>query len=282
MTRLFFSSCVWVNLFFCFSTALAADTRPPTTLPALQIVGGPYLQAPSPTAMTLVWTTNNKCVSKVEYGLSADELSNVAVCARHGLIDVNTTLHSIPLDGLRPGTTYYYRASSTEIIKYGPYKTKFGQSVKSEGRFTTLDPKKGSFSFCVLNDRHDHVPHLRRALGSVRWDGVDLVFGLGDVMNDPMSEQQIFQNFINPCVEFFAGRIPLVFVRGNHETRGAMARRLMDYFPTESGRYYYSLDHGGVRFLLLDGGEDKADGSEEYSGLVAFEDYLKRETQWLE
>jgi len=110
---------------------------------------------------------------------------------------------------------------------------------------------------------------------------VDLVFGLGDMMNDPMTEEQVFRNFINPCVEIFASRIPLVFVRGNHETRGTLARSLIDYFPTQSGRYYYSFDHGGVHFLLLDGGEDKADTSKEYSGLAAFEDYLRQETEWL-
>lgn len=256
---------------------------PSSTAPApLQIVGGPYLQAPSPTSMTIVWTTDRKCVSKVEYGPAADNLCNVAVSAHHGLVDANTTLHRVTLQGLRPGTTYHYRAISTEILEFKPYKVTFGESTKREGQFTTLDPAKEDFSFCVINDRHDHVPELRRALSSTKWEGVDMVFGLGDVMNDPMTEQQIFQNFINPCVDVFAGRIPLVFVRGNHETRGTLARDLMDYFPTESGRYYYSFTHGGVYFLLLDGGEDKDDTSVEYSGLAAFGDYVTQETRWLE
>lgn len=266
----------------CCCAVNAAETEPPATSPALQIVGGPYLQAPSSTSMTVVWTTNVNCVSRVEYGPSAADRPHVAISAHHGLIDANTTLHRITLSGLQPGRTYHYRAISTQILEFKPYKVKFGGQVDSKGQFTTLDPEKSRFSFCVINDRHDRAAGLRRALGMVTWEGVDLVFGLGDVMNDPASEEQIFKNFINPCVEFFAGRIPLMFVRGNHETRGALARNLMDYFPAESGRYYYSFDHGGVHFLLLDGGEDKADSSEEYSGLVAFEDYLKQETQWLE
>lgn len=282
MTHLQHSIHVLGALLSCSLPATAAQTSQPVTLPALRIVGGPYLQAPSPTGMTLVWTTNVNCVSKVEYGPSADDMPNVAISTHHGLIDANTTLHRITVDGLRPGTAYYYRAISTEIVEFQPYKVKYGPSVKSEGRFTTLDSKKETFSFCVFNDRHDRAAQLRRTLGTVKWEGVDLMFALGDVMNDPKSESQIFQNFIDPCVEFFAGRIPLVFVRGNHETRGALARNLIDYFPTDSGQYYYSFDHGGVHFLLLDGGEDKADTSEEYSGLAAFEDYLKRETEWLD
>lgn len=266
----------------CSAVARAAGTVPPATSPALQIVGGPYLQAPSPTGMTIVWTTSQRCVSRVEYGPSADKMSSVAVSAHHGLIDADTTLHRITIQGLRPGTTWHYRAISTEILKFNPYRVKFGGSVSSAGRFTTLDPDKDTYSFCVVNDRHDHAAGLRRALQSVEWDGVDMVIGLGDMMNDPMTEQQIFRNFINPCTEFFASRLPLVFVRGNHETRGALARRLIDYFPTQSGRYYYSFDHGGVHFLLLDGGEDKADSSSEYSGLAAFDDYVARQTEWLE
>ncbi|HOW73495.1 MAG TPA: metallophosphoesterase family protein [Phycisphaerae bacterium] len=266
----------------CTLVAKAAETNQPTTSPALRILGGPYLQAPSPTSMTVVWTTNKPCVSRLQFGPSANEMPNVATSAHHGLIDASTTLHRITVSGLSPGTTRHYCAVSTEIVEFNPYKVKYGPSVRTEGQFTTLDPKKETFSFCVLNDRHDKAPKLRQDLGAVKWEGVDLVFALGDVMNDPKNEPQIFQNFINPCVEFFAGRIPLVFVRGNHETRGALARNLIDYFPTESGRYYYSFDHGSIHFLLLDGGEDKGDDSPEYSGLAAFEDYLKQETEWLD
>ncbi|HOQ86693.1 MAG TPA: metallophosphoesterase family protein [Phycisphaerae bacterium] len=261
--------------------SLAQAVEPAAAADELRISGGPYLQAPSPRSMTLVWTTNRKCTSKVEYGLSADRLTETVRAAQHGLVDANTTLHRVIVNGLRPGTKYYYRVTSTEILEFKPYKVKYGPSVQKEGYFTTLDPAKERFSFCVINDRHDRATELRQALASVDWEGVDLVFALGDVMNDPMSETQIFEKFINPCVEAFASRIPLVLVRGNHETRGLMARSLMEYFPTASGRFYYSFVHGGVHFLLLDGGEDKADTSPEYSGLAAFDDYLAEQTDWL-
>lgn len=248
----------------------------------MQIIGGPYLVAPSPTGVTLVWLTNNKAVSKVEFGTRADQPPKAAVSAHHGLIDANTTLHRITLSGLRPGTTYQYRAVSTEIVEFQPYRVKYGATVSKEGSFTILDPAKEKFSLCVFNDCHDHVPELRKALGSIKWEGVDLVVALGDMMSHPESEEQLFRNFINPCTEFFARHIPLIFVRGNHETRGALARNLLEYFPSQTGRYYYSFDHGGVHFVVLDGGEDKADSNPEYSGLAAFDDYLKQETEWLE
>ncbi|HEX2972924.1 MAG TPA: metallophosphoesterase, partial [Tepidisphaeraceae bacterium] len=119
------------------------------------------------------------------------------------------------------------------------------------------------------------------ALAAVQWDGVDLVWFNGDMVSDPTAEKQIFRAAVDPSVELFATKIPLAYVRGNHETRGALARSFMDYFPMPGERYYFSLQHGGVHFLVLDAGEDKGDHNVEYSGLVDFEPYLKQETEWL-
>ncbi len=143
------------------------------------------------------------------------------------------------------------RVVSTGIAEFRPYKVTFGETVSRQGQFTTLDPRKERFSFCVLNDRHDRAAELRQALKLIDWGGVDLVVGLGDMMNDPMTQEQIFRNFINPCAELFADRIPLIMVRGNHETRGTLARSLMDYFLPPPA-ILLRLDHGGVHFVVLD------------------------------
>lgn len=269
-------------LLVCVS-AYAAETAPPSssTVP-LAISHGPYLQMPAETSMTVVWATNGRCVSKVEYREAPDGEIKTAIASHHGLIDANTTIHRITLSGLKPGTTYQYRAISTEIVDFKPYKVVFGNTVRSEqSQFTTLDDSKGQFSFVVLNDRHEKVPNLKAALRSIQWDSVDLAFLNGDMISDPGTEAQIYRGVVDPCVELFATKVPFVYVRGNHETRGALARSFMDYFPTPNQRYYYSLQHGGVYFLMLDAGEDKADTSSEYSGLVDFERYLKDQTQWL-
>jgi len=251
-------------------------------LAQLQIIAGPYLQAPSETGVTVMWATNHKCVSKVEYGTSPDGPTMTAERSQHGLVDANITLHCVPLTGLKPGTCYYYRVVSTEMLDFQPYKVVFGDTVKSQdNRFTTLDANKDRFSFVVLNDRHEKTDLLAQALNSINWDGVDLVFFNGDTANHLTSEEQIFQSIIQPSTKVFAGRIPFVFVRGNHETRGSFARMLMNYFPSTTGRFYYSFSHGGVHFVILDSGEDKADSDPEYSGLTRFESYLEEETNWL-
>jgi 2',3'-cyclic-nucleotide 2'-phosphodiesterase (5'-nucleotidase family) len=70
-------------------------------------------------------------------------------------------------------------------------------------------------------------------------------------------------------------------VRGNHETRGKFARDLKSYLALPGGRFYYAFSHGGVRFVVLDTGEDKEDTHWAYSGLTSFEAYRQAQAAWL-
>jgi hypothetical protein len=74
---------------------------------------------------------------------------------------------------------------------------------------------------------------------------------------------------------------PLIFARGNHETRGAYARELLSYVPIEEGRYYYARDHGPVHLIAVDTGEDKPDNTNVYARLNDFASYRKQELAWL-
>lgn len=254
----------------------------PETRPALAILNGPYLQAPAESSVTIVWTTSRPCASHVEYAETPEGPFRRAVETRHGLLDANTTLHRVTLRGLRPGATYHYRAVSREIESYEHLKVTWGGTVCSPtAAFTTLDTAKEAFSFVVLNDRHENAAGLRKALRGVDWAGVDLVFYNGDMLHWVEDEAQIMRALVQPSTDIFASRIPFVFVRGNHEARGGFCRNLLDYFPTESGRYYYTLDHGPVRFIVMDAGEDKTDTHPELHGLSDFASYVAEQTDWL-
>jgi hypothetical protein len=76
--------------------------------------------------------------------------------------------------------------------------------------------------------------------------------------------------------------MPMIYVRGNHETRGKYARMLPDYLALPNGRFYYAFDHGPVRFIIMDGGEDKTDDNPAYSGLVNFDRYRIQQKHWLQ
>lgn len=251
--------------------------------PTLDITHGPYVQAVTESSATIVWLTNRNCVSRVEYA-PADAPNDVttAIASHHGLIDANTALHKITLTGLKPGVRYTYRVVSREIVVFDPYKVVYGDTVM-EGPYDvqTWNPGKDRFSFCVINDIHEKAAVLDSLLSQVPLDTMDMVFLNGDMIDHWSRESQVFDGFLDVCVKRFATETPLVYVRGNHETRGALARGLIDYFPTPTGRHYYAFRHGPVSFLVLDSGEDKSDANKEYSGLVAFDDYMAEQTQWL-
>jgi predicted phosphodiesterase len=201
---------------------------------------------------------------------------------RHGLIDAYTTLHKVRMTGLEPGRTYRYRIVSKEMLQFEPYEVIFGDQITSDVYpFEVLDTQKDAFSFAVVADVHEQAEALDTILEPVSWDSMDMVFFAGDTLSWLDKEDQIFEGFIDVCVRRFASKTPLILIRGNHETRGHFARRLMDYFPNSSGRFYYSFNHGPVHFMVLDSGEDKPDSHPVYAGLVDFDRYREEQAEWL-
>jgi acid phosphatase type 7 len=276
---------VWIQLLavLLLMPALgAARATESAQAESLRITHGPYLQGPRATSMTVVWFTNKKCVSRVEFGEDT-ALSAKAISSHYGLIDANETRHVVELDGLKPGKTYHYRVVSKEVVKLEPYRVTFGEEVASKTfTFRTSDPAKEAFSFCVVADNHGQAKRLGGMLDRIDRSGVDLMVLDGDMVDYFQEEPQLFDGFIDVCAARFAASVPFVFVRGNHETRGALARQLYNYFPTPEGRFYYSFDHGGVHFIVLDSGEDKADGDKAYSGLADFDAYRRTQAKWLQ
>lgn len=249
---------------------------------ALAITHGPYLQLPGATSMTIVWHTNKKCVSRVEYGTDG-QLSLSATSSRNGLIDNDRTSHVIRLSGLKPGTVYKYRVVSREFAGYKQqHIVTFGETVVSPAyQFTTLDPGKEAFSFSMVSDIHERAADLETMLAHKYFAGVDFAVFNGDMLNDFMRADQVFNGFLDVTVRNFAKDKAFLHVRGNHEVRGQYARTLEDYLPVVEGLPYYSFDHGGVHLIVLDSGEDKEDSHQYYNGLVDFQTYRKEQAQWL-
>jgi len=259
-------------------------TKTPPTDPRVgaRVLAGPYLQNPGPSSMTVMWITNGPAAGWVEYGLSGASTSR-AIPVDDGLVDAGRRLHTVRLDGLRPDTTYAYRIVTRPITSFGPYKVEYEDIVRSDTQsFRTLAPSRQTYSFLVLNDLHENVDVLRAHMRRASEKPFDLVFFNGDSLSHLESEAQILERNLVPVSESCGGTVPFVFVRGNHETRGTFARELKNYLALPGGRYYGSLDHGPVHFIVLDTGEDKEDGHWAYSGLTDFEAYRRAEAEWLE
>ncbi len=249
---------------------------------AFGITHGPVVQSPGLGEVTVTWHTNRNGVSNVVYGTDG-QLDHVAVTSRDGLIPNDSTCHAVRLTGLAPGKPFQYRLISREFIGFhNPYLVQFGETVESETfTCTPLDPVKERFSFLMWNDIHDDSKRLEAMFEDVAWEGADFVVLNGDILNDFISHEQFFSAFYDACGRRFGSSLPMVFVRGNHETRGPWARRFSDFVPGRAGHPYYAFNHGGVHFVALDSGEDKPDGNKEYAGLVEFASFREAQTHWL-
>jgi 3',5'-cyclic AMP phosphodiesterase CpdA len=78
-----------------------------------------------------------------------------------------------------------------------------------------------------------------------------------------------------------AARKPVVYLRGNHEIRGAYSRQWPSLVDNPGGKQYFAMDCGPVHFVFLDCGEDKLDSHWAYSGLNDFEGFHREQAEWL-
>ncbi|MGH7468722.1 MAG: metallophosphoesterase [Longimicrobiales bacterium] len=245
------------------------------------ITRGPYLSAPTDTSATITWMTDIPSHSKVLYG-AGGSLDKEQVPARDGLTPVGT-LHSVRLTGLQPGHTYHYRVVSTPVLELNTYWPKKGQELQSETyTFTTFDRRKSTTSFVSISDTHESSARIDSIAQKIDWSKTEFLVHTGDAFNGVTSETQVWESWLSPLIRGGLGPSkPLVFARGNHDTRGPFARELARYVPIEEGRFYYTRDVGPVHLIVIDTGEDKHDSTQVYARLNRMEEYRAQELAWL-
>lgn len=181
----------------------------------------PYLQNPSPTAVTVMWHTTVPCHSWVEYGIDSTKMTR-AVDMIEGEAVANTTHNRVRLAELQPGTTYYYRVCSRRITLYEPYRHEFGATEQSQtATFTTFDDSATDFTALIFNDIHDNKPLFDKLNALVANTPRDVIFFNGDCIPDVQTEDIALAAIDYYCLGVGGNRVPCIFMRGNHETRGA-------------------------------------------------------------
>lgn len=259
--------------------------------PSVKITHGPYLQNLSENEVTVVWTTDKPCKSWVEFSKKEDgksfysQLPRKAYASQDGLCCVDT-LHRVTVTGLEKNTTYFYRVLSQEVKELLPYRPVLGNIVstdiwKKPLTFTTLDGRQETLSMVMINDIHGKNDLQKKLLEMAPPQNVDMVVFCGDMCNYINKQSDIFTGFLDTSVGLFASSKPFVYVRGNHETRGAYVRNFSRYLTGPEGKFYYAFTYGPIRFIVLDSGEDKPDTDVEYSGLVDFDNYILEQKEWL-
>ncbi len=269
-----------ILLLFCMSVltlSMIAQSK-------LQISHGPYLQEVTEDGATIVFLTSEKSFSWIElkpHG-TGDEQTIRCYTSKDGLKAAYNTFNSIRIECLAPGKEYDYRILSKEIRSFQPYKVVFGDSISTQWHtFSTVDPKKKGASIFITSDMHSDANKLEKLLNLADYKTCNAFFYAGDMMNYMEDPEAPFTSFIDLSTRLFASSIPFEVVRGNHETRGNLARTFSSYFPKKNGKIYGSYLLGDIMIVMLDSGEDKAENHWVYAGLTDYNAYRSEQAEWL-
>lgn len=242
---------------------------------------GPYLMGVTTKGITVFFSTNKNALSWVEVKNNKSGVINSYYDTAHGLKQANNQRNRIRIDKLHPGCQYSYRICSKEITRFEPYKKEFGSSITSDWlTFNTLPLKKENGEYLIISDLHDDSCRMARLLRLADYKKSDMVFMNGDMINNPSTEEHPYI-ILDKATEMFARESSFVFVRGNHEYRGNMARKLTDYIDTTEGRFYYTYTIGNTIFIIMDSTEENEDSVPSNAGCTDIDNYRLEQTEWL-
>lgn len=196
----------------------------------------------------------------------------------NGILRSSKLLHKVEvprelLETAREYTVYYRK-----IIERKPY---FTETEDVRGASFAFRPVEGDrLRIYHISDTHNKVETPVRA-GMYFGESPDLLVLNGDIPNHS-GKIEFFDAIHKIAGEITKGERPVVFSRGNHDTRGIYAEHIADYTPTDRGNSYYTFRVGNLWGIVLDCGEDKTDDHAEYGNTVCCSYFRKKETRFLE
>jgi alkaline phosphatase D len=120
---------------------------------SVKITHGPILGRPTPTSMTVWLRTSRPGEFKVRYGESADQLVNETTAGSTSKDHDHTGI--VTLEGLRPGTRYYYEpfVPGGEAGKSGSFKTLRDAAALVDAKLNPKGLYNFSFEFACGNNQ---------------------------------------------------------------------------------------------------------------------------------
>lgn len=170
-----------------------------------------------------------------------------------------------------------YEILFRETVERKDYYSQFKQTETQTFSFKPLKKTRDIRAYHIA-DVH-YLFEMAKGTASYFGEEIDLFIVNGDI-----GEVNTEQNYYEVCAftgEISKGQIPVIFIRGNHDTRGNLAEKYEEYFPVQSGKTYFTFELGCLNGVVLDCGEDKRDGGIEYGGMNLFEIYRRREREFL-
>lgn len=199
----------------------------------------------------------------------------------NGILRSAVTIHKISVPMSELDKAKKYTVCYRRMIERKPYFSETGDIEEVSFAFSPIDGD--DYNIYHLSDTHGMVeaPTESAKRFEEKYGKINLLILNGDII-DHSGDIKNFDTIYEIASIITKGEIPIVFSRGNHDTRGIYAEIIADYTPTKNGNSYFSFRLGSLWGLVLDCGEDKLDTHEEYGNTMCCHEFRKEETRYIE
>ena len=254
--------------FFVFSLLWNFDVLLPNSInctPAVFAVEDTY---------QIVFTTSAKGTAWVEI----DGVEYNETYAGYRMTEDRIHKVTVPMEALDNADSYTICAKS--MLLRGPYSSMQGKTIRKSFSWRGVNPEDG-LNYYVISDVHN-VKNTPVDAASYFGDDLDFLINCGDQVSWIDRTSDLEETF-RMCGKITKGEIPVVYARGNHETKGVLADEFHRYVgSTEDGDFYFTFRIKNIWGVVLDIGEDHADDFVEYYGAAKFDDYRDEQTVFLD
>lgn len=225
-------------------------------------------------AYSVVFATNDVGTAYVEYEFSGELVRRYDTSG--GRKNGDSCIHTIRVPYAELTNTTY-KVGATRVLDELNYGGRSGKTIES-GSIAFGGTFSDEVKVLTLSDWH---MQNRLALDTARQLGdFDALIMLGDSATGLMQPEEVAAYILAFGSTLTGGQSPVLFARGNHETRGKEASNLPAYLGME--HMYYTAHFGDYNFIVLDSGEDKADSHPEYGGMTDYAQSRREMVDWLQ
>lgn len=198
----------------------------------------------------------------------------------NGTVKTASNVHKVRVPKELLDTTGEYTVNFKLIPDRKPYRPETTEHHTDTFKFRA---PKGSDDLRAyfLSDTHSVVEAPART-ALYYGDETNLLILCGDIGNTIKNLDEI-TTIHKIAQNVTKGEFPVLYARGNHDTRGMYAESLGDYIALSGkGTTYFTFEIGDIWGVVLDLGEDKEDSHVEYGDIAAYKDWRVSQTEFLE
>ena len=170
-----------------------------------------------------------------------------------------------------------YSVCFSKTVARQEYYSKLDIEQTQEFIFNPLTKQENIKAYHIA-DVHGDFVKARKCISPYKKE-LDLLICNGDIV-ETHSLKDLY-NVLSFLSTITKGSIPIIFVRGNHDTRGHFAEKYCEFFPYDKNRCYFYYNIGCLCGIALDCGEDKLDDCISYGGINDFATYRQIQTKYL-